>query len=184
MRSRITEKEKILGVFTTIFKANETATELASQSGVSHQDIVDVVSSFNYAGLKPPTQSRAIRKIWPNGTSEIRSQTVGARFEWIKVLPKELPASAEDGRDRVRMQTVYLALDQCRVSLFVIGAFEAKDKAWDACQKYWTQLSYCTDIENEEQWVDERLMPNKRGVLAGNAHRWFVEVYDFDAQVE
>ncbi len=167
--------ERIIGVFNLLTKASERAAEYATQSGLSNTDIVDIVSSFGYAGPKPI----ATRRAWPNGTSEVRVLSCRTDLKWIKVLPKELTAPS----GKTDFKTAYLALDRSG-GLFVIGAYTSKDEAWEACRKYWTQLSYCSAIQNMEQWYDEKCMFHAQGALGGMIHHWFVEPYDINGRVE
>lgn len=163
--------EKIIGVFTSLSKANERAIEYAAQYGISTTDILDIVSGLGTAS------ARACRRVWPNGTTEVRSLCGG--FNWVKVLPKEFPTSADNQGARF----AYLALDRS-IGLFVIGVYGSKDDAWEACRKYWTQLSYCTPIENGKKWLDAQGMFHAQGAVGGRAHHWFVEPYVFDAGVD
>jgi len=142
--------EEIVGVFASLPKANECAVKYASQYGIPHTYRRAQLDETSWVGV-----------FGDNSLSEVR------------VLPKEfttLTGNTDFG-------TIYLALDRPSF-LFVIGAYRSKDEAWEACQKYWRQLSYCCEIQGERQWVDRQGMPHARGAIAGRSHHWFVEPYD------
>ena len=44
--------EKIIGVFTNLSKANQDAPDCVLQNGIALSDIVDIFSSFAFAGSK------------------------------------------------------------------------------------------------------------------------------------
>jgi len=123
--------------------------------------------------------AKASRKVWPNGICEIRI-LCSSRLEWIKVLPKEFSSSKTGSTDS---GTAFLALDRSSI-LFVIGAYRSKTDAWEACRKYWTQLSNMMPIENKTQWCDEQGMLHATGEIGNTAHHWFVECYVIDAGVD
>ena len=159
MLSRFEKKtyEEILGVFTLLSEADKVVLEYLARLGISNAEAL------------------ANRRVWANGTSEIR-----LGFEWIRVLPKDFPAPTE----KTLSEMVYLALDRSRDSLFVIGVYRSKGVAWDACEKYWTQLSYCIAIENKEQWFDSWGMLHTKGSICGTPHHWFVTPFPVDVIVE
>jgi hypothetical protein len=111
--------------------------------------------------------------------SELRVRYASGPLSWIKVMPKDFAGWA--GPTDSGTATLYLALDRS-IGLFVIGAYASKEEAWGGCQKYWTQLSYCTPIENKEQWFDGRGMYHAKGAIGGRGHHWFVKPYIIDAK--
>jgi len=59
--------EKVIGVFTQLTNANESAIAYAARYGISATEITDIISSSGW-GLRPV---KASRKVWLNGTSEL-----------------------------------------------------------------------------------------------------------------
>jgi hypothetical protein len=182
--------EKIIGAFTQLEQANDCAITYAAQYGIPAAEIVDHVSSFGRGSCGPiPTRAaasmgpaNASRKVWPNGTCEIR--ILGrSRLEWIKVMPKEFSASNITESTEDPGGTAYLAVDRSDI-LFVIGAYRSKADAWEACRKYWTQLSNWMPIEGETQWFDEQGMLHATGSIGNTTHHWCVEPYVIDAGVD
>jgi hypothetical protein len=174
------ESEMVIGVYTSLLKANERATDCAKYFGIPKADIVDILSSFGCAGPKPcdTAQAKAIRRVWPNGASELRILYSRSPLRWIKVLPKEFAGSI--GSTDSGSTNVYLALDRSTIGMFVIGAYRSKGEAWEACQKYSTQLSYCSPIVNNKQWFDRLGLHHASGSIGGRQHHWFVEPYIID----
>ncbi len=174
------EFEDIIGVYTLLSEANKAVIKCAEQFGISETEIKDIVSSF--AGPKPSAQSKATRRVWPNGTSEVRNlYSSCSRLTWIKILPKDFADSAATTDSGT--STVYLALDRS-IGLFVVGVYASKEEAWKGCQKYWTQLSYCTPIEDKEQWYDRLGMYHAKGAIGGRRHHWFIKSFNIDAAVD
>lgn len=155
--------EEIIGVFTRLADAKEVAVSYVTKFyGTSASQIVDnVVSSFEPLGRA----AEATVRNWPNGTCEI-CVDMG---RWVKVLPKEFSAqSAFSGM-------AYLALDRSAgKQLFVVGTYGSKEEAWEACKKYWTQLSYWTQFRPHE-WCDGKGMFHAEGMIGDVHHYWFVE---------
>lgn len=174
------ESEMVIGVYTSLLKANERVTDCAKYFGIPETDIVDISSSFGCAGPKPcdAAQAKATRRVWPNGGSELRICYARSPLSWIKVFPKEFAGSI--GSTDSGTTIVYLALDRSTLGIFVIGAYGSKGEAWEACQKYSTQLSYCSAIENNEQWFDRLGLHHASGSIGGRRHHWFVEPYIID----
>jgi hypothetical protein len=166
--------QKIIGVFTSLSKANNAALDCASQSGIVASDIVDIVSSFAFAGPKPK-RAPAKRRTWSNGTSEIQILDDSSQLKWIKVLAKGV-----DGLGSGDFGVAYLALDNS----FVVGVFRTEGEAWQACQKYSAQLSYCSEIENKDHWVDDQGMNHTKGIIGGATHHWFVKLYNTDEKIK
>ena len=169
------KSEGIIGVFNSVANANQRATEYALQLfGMSDTDIVDITGSFSKGHSNTGSQPMATRRVWPNGATEIRLLSYDAGPRWIKVLPKRLTVA--DGEPDPR--TAYLALDRSNI-LFIIGAYTSKGEAWEACRKYWTQLSYGWGvIHGMKHWFDEQWMFHAQGSLGDLVHHWFVEPYD------
>jgi hypothetical protein len=178
--------ETVIGVFKDPSFADESARAYIAQYCNSGVEIEDIVRGFgrDFSGTKPTpaaiTRSNAVkasRRVWPNGTVDIRVYSHG--LQWVKVLPKELPAATEN----TDLRTAYLALHRSS-GLFVIGAYGSKDQAWEACRKYWTQLSYCMPIENENKWYDKQGMFHLIGIIGNTPHHWFVEPHAIDTIVD
>jgi hypothetical protein len=155
--------EEVIGVFTRLADAKEVAVSYVTKFyEISASQIVDnVVSSFEPLGRA----AEATVRNWPNGTCEI---CVGMGSS-VKVLPKEFSApSAFSGM-------AYLALDRSAgKQLFVVGTYGSKEEAWEACKKYWTQLSYWTQFRPHE-WCDGKGMFHAEGMIGDVHHYWFVE---------
>ncbi|KAH7142743.1 hypothetical protein B0J13DRAFT_555998 [Dactylonectria estremocensis] len=162
--------ERIVGAFTKLADANNSAIGCVARYGITATQIVDTGGLFGRR-LTTPGLTRASLISWANGTSEIHSN----RFEWIKVLPKEWSASA----DSIGDGTVYLALDRT----FVIGAYGSMDEAWEACKHRWAQLSYWTTIE-VTKWVDKRGMFHGKGKILDQLHHWYVAPFPINVEVD
>lgn len=175
--------EQVIGIYSSLERAKQSLLAHAAKQNISPTDITDITSGLGCGERKSYSVTR---RVWPDGRTEVRVNAFH-KLKWIKILPKEFPALAQEGGPCepavVERYSAYLALDRSGAELFVIGAGRAKGEAWEACLKYSTQLSCCSEIQNREQWVDGQGMFHVRGAVGGRAHHWYVERYAIDATI-
>jgi hypothetical protein len=173
---------EIVGTFTLLSRANERVEEYITQCGMSNANTVDSCSGFGFEGPKPqdiPKFAVSRRGPWASGASEtcIPQNRTGVRK--FRVLPKDSTFSEKD----TGFGTAYLAMDGSGLGLMALGVYHTKEQAWQACERYWIQLSFLSEMEKEKEWFDEKGMHHVRGSVAGRAHHFFVERHVLNPKV-
>jgi hypothetical protein len=174
---------KIVGAFMHLSKANERVEEYITQCGLANVDTVDIRSKFAFNGPKPQDIPKLVvsrRGSWANGASETCLPDNSTGVSKLRVLPRDSTFSTED----TEFIVAYLAMDSTELGLMVIGAYRTKEQAWQACEKYWNQLSYLNEMQKEKEWFDERGMHHVWGFVGGRAHHFFVEMHALNPEVE
>jgi hypothetical protein len=70
---------------------------------------------------------------------------------------------------------VYLSLDR-NDGIFVIGAYDSQDQAWEGCKKYWSDLSVCAPMSDLDDWYDGGFH-YAQATIAGKSHHWSLKPY-------
>lgn len=116
--------ERVIGVFTQLANANESAIAYAARYGISATEIADIVSSFNWG----PRPVKASKKVWPNGTSglseslnwddvckyHLHYEVVRSFFGWSHQISRMASSTS--------LSTTYLYTDFRRSADYLIAA--------------------------------------------------------------
>ena len=151
--------EEVEGVYYSSEKANTRAlVYLNTKHGINTDEISEERGRFGQA----ITVTKAVKRMWMHtGTLEILTCR---GTPWIRVLKKPLcSCHVISGQDHV-----YLSLDRSD-GLFVIGAYQSRDEAWEGCKKYWTDLSVCASTF---QLKDSHEKGRAKATISGRTHRW------------
>jgi hypothetical protein len=152
---------ELLGVFSTL----STASAAASVYGATSRNL----GGWNDDGIR--VYGNLVR-ILPKAVQ---------RSKDMRDEGKEAVTNKEALKEPARIETVHLALDNA----MCLGIFTEKTKAWDACLKHKTQMTYSVELRNEKKWVDKDGMPHVKGNIGGSGmHCWHVKVYRVDEVVE
>lgn len=151
--------EEVEGVYYSSEKANTRALiYLNTKHGINANEIAEERGRFG----QTITVTKAVKRMWMHtGTLEILTRY---GTPWIRVLKKPLySCHVISGEDHV-----YLSLDRSD-GLFVIGAYQSQDKAWEGCKKYWTDLSvYASTFELTGSHEQGRAQAK----ISGRTHCW------------
>lgn len=154
--------EEIEGVYYSSKSANNRAiTYLNTNHGINENEISEKRGRFGQA----ITATKAVKRMWTHtGTLEILTCD---GTPWIRVLKKPLySCHIISGEDHV-----YLSLDRSD-GLFVIGAYQSHDEAWEGCKKYWTDLSVCAStFELKDSHEKGRAL----ATISGRKHHWVLK---------
>ncbi|KAJ6126128.1 hypothetical protein N7471_010621 [Penicillium samsonianum] len=154
--------EEVEGVYCSSEKANNRAMiYLNTKHGINANEISEKRGRFGQA----IAATKAVKRMWMHtGTLEIL--TCGGT-PWIRVLKKPLySCHVISGEDHV-----YLSLDRSD-GLFVIGAYQSQDEAWEGCKKYWTDLSVCASTF---ELKDSHEKGRAQATISGRIHRWVLK---------
>ncbi|KAJ5481377.1 hypothetical protein N7475_000189 [Penicillium sp. IBT 31633x] len=151
--------EKVEGVYYSSEKANNRAMlYLNTKHGINAKEITEKRGCSSQS-IAP---NKAVKRMWMHtGTLEIL--TCGGT-PWIRVLKKPLYSyHVLSGEDHA-----YLSLDRSD-GIFVIGAYQSQDEAWEGCKKYWTDLSVCASTF---ELKDSHEKGRAHVKISGKMHRW------------
>ncbi|GIJ91028.1 hypothetical protein Asppvi_009993 [Aspergillus pseudoviridinutans] len=153
--------EAIEGAFSSVVDANNRALDyLESKFNIRADEISGQRGLFGQA----TSAVKATKRIWqPTGNLEILTPS---GTPWIRVLKKPVHLC----QPRAGEKTVYLSLDRSD-GIFVIGAYQCQDEAWEGCKKYWSDLSVCASISDLKDWY-EGGFHHAQARIAGKLHRW------------
>lgn len=154
--------EEVEGVYYSSNEANYRAIiYLNERHGINANEISEDRGRFGQA----TSATKATRRMWEyTGTLEILTRD---GTPWIRVLKKPLSSC----HSRCGQDHVYLSLDRSDGS-FVIGGYLSQDEAWEACKKYWTDLSVCASAF---ELKDEHERGRAQAIISGRVHRWVLQ---------
>lgn len=159
------QKDRVLGVFLSATDANHHALNYVHVwLGIMDHEIADGRGMFVN---EKNSEAKMRKRMWAaTGTIEILS---ASGVPTVRVLKKSL-----HGEGFHKGDTIYLSMD----SSFVLGAYKSKDgEAWEACKKYWADLSVAASMEGLRHWNDERGDPRGKATIAGQSHQWYLKRY-------
>jgi hypothetical protein len=202
----VDDKRRFLGVYSSTAAANRAANLVRTQKDfavrwgrnkvrVLPQKLVDNTRSRNNSEkdntgdgdtLSPPI--REVPGQQDSKTSGVPADKLG--WQKKKTAPDAPPSSADGVSSKSApsaapplpssgnpIQSVYVALDQS----LCLGLFTQKARAWEACMKHKTQMTYSVDLTHAKQWVDKSGMPLLEGMISGSGrHCWCVRVCTVD----
>lgn len=86
---------------------------------------------------------------------------------------KRDPSPKPDATTRKTPEIIYAALDRS----LCLGLFTEKARAWEACIKHKTQMTYSVGLRDANQYFDKEGMPFLVGTIAGSGrHCWCVRL--------
>ncbi|KUL81404.1 hypothetical protein ZTR_10265 [Talaromyces verruculosus] len=158
--------EIVESVYLSSVDANKRALRyLECQYGIKANEISEERGLFGQA----ISAAKATKRMWRH-TDTLEILTRGG-VPWIKVLKKPLYS------DQIaKKELAYLSLDQTD-GLFVIGAYQSQEKAWEHCKKYWSDLAVCSSIADLKDWHDGRFH-HAQARVAGKLHHWSLKEYE------
>lgn len=153
--------EHIEGVYLSLVDANNRALDyLEEKHNIRANEVSEERGLFGQA----TSAVKATKRMWPHiCTLEILTR---GGTPWIRVLKKPSHfCQATTGEE-----PVYLSLDQ-NDGIFVIGAYQSQDEAWEDCKKYWSDLSVCASMLDLKDWHDGDFH-HAQATIAGKLHHW------------